>query len=150
MGCHSYLGAVGINELRMIAELFDGAKDIVPAATVQTRGVLPQLIEDFVHLKGRQDGLDENRRFNSTLGNAQLILSQYKHIVPQPGFQVALQLRQVKVRAGSLLKQRFDVVEEIQAKIKQSTGNFLAIDQHVLLWQVPAARANQQCGRLFI
>ena len=147
MGCHSHLDAIGINEIRNVAELFDGAKDIVPAPAVQTGGMFAQLVENFIHLKAGQDGLDEHRRFDSALGNAQFILSQDKHIVPQPGFQVALQLGQVEVGASSLVKQRFDVVEEVQAKIKQTGRDFPTIDQHMLLRKMPAARTNQQrCG----
>ena len=150
MGCHSHLGTVGINEIRNVAELFDGAKDIVPASAVQTGGMFPQFIEDLVHLKGGQDGLDEHRCFDSAPRNTQFILSQDKHIVPQPGFQVALQLGQVEVGASSLLKQRFDVVEEVQAKIEQTGRDFLTIDQHMLLRKMPAPRTNQQRRGLVI
>ena len=43
-----------------------------------------------------------------------------------------------------LRHQRLGVVEEEQAEIEQRAGDRLAVDQEVLLVQVPAARAHQQ------
>ncbi len=51
----------------VLAELLDVAEDVVPPAAVQARRVLAQLVEDLVHLEGRHDGLDEDRRLDGAL-----------------------------------------------------------------------------------
>jgi len=42
------------------------------------------------------------------------------------------------------------VVEEVEAEVEQRTGDGLAVQQEVLLVQMPAARADEQHGRLVI
>ena len=44
------------------AELLDAAEEVVPAAGVETRGVLAQLVEDLVHLERGEDRLDQDGR----------------------------------------------------------------------------------------
>src|SRR5579885_2035934 len=63
---------------------------------------------------------------------------------------MAFELGQVKVGAGAFREQRFDVMEEVQAKIEDAAGDRPAIDQHVLFYQVPATRAYQQRRNLVI
>ena len=65
-------------------------------------------------------------------------------VVPEPRLEVALQLRQVEVRpaaAGDRLPRR---VEHVQAEVEQAARHRLAVDEHVALGQVPAARADEQ------
>ena len=57
---HRHLRAVGQHELRPRAELLDHAEDVVPAAGVQPRRVLAELVEDRVHLERREDRLDQD------------------------------------------------------------------------------------------
>ena len=57
---HRYLRAVGEDEFGALAEFLDEAENVVPAAAVETGGVIAQLIENFVHLEGGEDGFDEN------------------------------------------------------------------------------------------
>src|SRR5438552_18914489 len=55
---HGDLCAVGIDELWQVAELFDGAEDIVPAATIESGGVIAQFVENLIHFEGGKDGFD--------------------------------------------------------------------------------------------
>src|SRR5262245_18213008 len=43
--------AVGQDELGAAAEFLDEAENVVPPAAVETRRMIPQLVEDLVHLK---------------------------------------------------------------------------------------------------
>src|SRR5579884_631479 len=115
---HCHLGLVGIDEFGMVAKLFDGTEDVVPTTTVQARRVLSQFIEDFVHLKGRQNRLNQHRGFNRACGNAEQLLGLNEDIIPETGFEMALQLGQVEIGAGTLLEERSSIVEEIQAKVE--------------------------------
>ena len=120
MCCHRYLCAVRKNKIWNLAELLDSAEDVIPAATVQTPRVFPQLVQDFIHLKSCQDSLDQYRGFNRALGNAQFALRQHEYIVPETRFQVAFKFRQVEVRPCTFFEQCFDVVEKVQAKIEDA------------------------------
>src|ERR1700686_4532277 len=101
--------------------------------------MLAQLVEDLVHLECGQDGFDEHRRPNRSLGNAQLVLRHHKDVVPETRLKVALQFWQVEVGAGAFLKQFADIVVKVETKVENAAGDWLAIDQYMLLVQVPAA-----------
>jgi hypothetical protein len=58
---HGQRAAVGQHELRAVPEFLDEAEDVVPAAAVQAGDVLAQLVQDFVHLEGGEQGLDQHR-----------------------------------------------------------------------------------------
>ena len=77
-------------------------------------------------------------------GSPEGLLRRDEDVVPQPRLQMALQLGQVEVRPASPVQQGAGVVEEIQAEIEQRRGSGFAVDQDVLLRQVPAARADDQ------
>ena len=77
-------------------------------------------------------------------------LRQHEHIVPEPRLQVAFHLGQIEIGAGAAVEQRLGVVEEVQAEVEEAGRDGLAIDEHMLFRQVPAARAHQQGGDLLV
>ena len=112
--------------------------------------MLPQLMKDFVHLKGRQDGFNQHGSLDGAQGNPEFGLRHHKDVVPEPGFQMVFQFGQIKIGSGSFFPQRSGVVIKIQAKIENPCGRLLAIDQQVLFQQVPASRTNQQRSHIFL
>ena len=60
---------------------------------------------------------------------------------------MALHLRQIKIGTASARDQLLRVVEKVQTEIEQAAGDRLAIDQHVLLHQMPAARPDEHKHR---
>lgn len=48
---HGNLGTIRENKLGMFTQALDSTEDVIPTATVQTTGVITQLIDDFIHLK---------------------------------------------------------------------------------------------------
>ena len=73
---HRHLRPVGQHEVRPVPELLDHAEDVVPAPGVEARGVLPQLVEDLVHLEGGEHGLDQHRGADRAARDAELVLGQ--------------------------------------------------------------------------
>ena len=71
-------------------------------------------------------------------------------VVPQPRLGVALELRQVEVRAGSAVEQAAPVMEEVEAEIEQAGRDGLAVDLEVPLDQVPATRPDEQRRHLVV
>jgi hypothetical protein len=88
----------------VFAELLDVGEDIVPPAAVEARGMLAKLVEDLVHLERGEDRLDQDRSLDGASWYAELVLGQLEDVVPEPRLGVALQLRQVEVRAGAVVK----------------------------------------------
>ena len=82
------------------------------------------------------------------LGSAERLLGVGEDVVPEARLEMALQLRQVEARGRALGHDRLGVVEDVEAEIEQRGRHRLAVDQEVVLGQVPAARAHQQDGRL--
>ena len=83
-------------------------------------------------------------------GDAELVLRHHEDVVPQPRLEVAFELRQVEVRAAAARDQFLRVVEEVQPEVEDAAGHRLAVDLHVLLRQVPAARTHEQRGQLVL
>src|SRR5439155_18326265 len=126
------------------AEFFDEPEDVIPAATIQPRRMFAQLVKNLLGLERDEDRLDQNRRANRTARNLQRVLREIENVVPEPCFEMALHLRQIKIRAAAALQQFGGVVEKIQTEIEQAAGNRFAIHKDVLLRQMPAARADEQ------
>ena len=140
-GGHLHVGPVGHDELGPgVAEDLDDAEQVVPAAGVQARHVLAQLEEDLVHLERGRDRLDEHRGAHGALRDAERLLREHEHVVPQARLEVALELRQVVVRAVAVVDELPRGVEEVQAEVDERPRAPFAVDEHVLLGQVPAAR----------
>ena len=117
---HGDARAVGQDEVGVLAELLDGAEDVVPAAAVEAGAVVAQLVDDLVHLKGGQDGLDQHGAADGAARHADVVLGQVEDVVPEAGLEVALHLGEVKVRAVAAALQLDGIVEEVQAKVKEA------------------------------
>ena len=94
--------------------------------------MLAQLVQNLVHLERSENRFDQHRGANGSAGNAQIVLREIEHVIPQAGFVVALQLRQIKVGRRSAADLVLGVVKEKQSKIEQRAGNRLAVHQEML------------------
>ncbi len=109
--------------------------------------MVAQLVEDLVHLERREHGLDQDRGLDGPARQVELVLGEVEDAVPEARFEVVLELGDVEVRAGSALEQPRAVVEDVEAEVEERAGDRLAVDEHVLLGQVPAARPHDEdCG----
>ena len=139
---HRDVITIGEYDIFVVAKFFNATENVVPAAAIQSRRMLAQLIQNFVHLEGSENGFDQHGRLDRALRDAEFLLGDGENIVPQTCFQMAFHFWQIEIGAGAFCHQRFDVMEKIHAEIEHRTGHRLAVDQHMLLDQVPAARAH--------
>ena len=65
MSCHSHLTASRQQAIGSVAKLFDKAENVVPAPAIEGNNVIAQFVENFIYLKGSENGFDQNRRLNS-------------------------------------------------------------------------------------
>ena len=135
--------AVGQQEIAFVPEFLDAGKNVIPSPAVQAGGMIAQFVENFVHLERSGNRLDQYRRANRSLRNAQLILREFENIIPDARFEMALHFRQIKIRAAAARDQLLRVVEKIQTEIEQTARDRLAIDEHMFLDQMPAARTHE-------
>src|ERR1700756_1756075 len=103
-------------------KLLDEAEDVIPATAVQAGGMVLQLVQDLVHLERREDRLDQHGRADRAARNAELILREVEHVVPEARLEMALELGQVEVRARPLGDQRLSVVEQEEPEIEEGAG----------------------------
>ncbi len=143
---HGDLRTVGQAEVVIHFELLDGAENVIPPARVQPGAVLAQLKQNLVHLERGEDGFHQHGGFDGALRQAQGVLRQHENLVPQPRFQMAFHLGQVKVGASAARDQLAGVVEKEQPEIEQAAAHPLAVHQQMFFVQMPAARANLQGG----
>lgn len=141
---HGDGAAVGQDEVGVVAELLDGAEDVVPAAAVEPGAVVAQLVEDLVHLEGRQDRLDQHRAADRAPRHPHVVLRQVERVVPQPRLQVRLHLGQVEVRPEAVAHRLLRIVEEVQPEVEQRPRDGLPIHRHVALLEVPAPGPHDQ------
>ena len=106
--------------------------------------MVAQFPEDLVHLEGGEDRLDQHRRADRPFGQPEPCLRVQEDVVPQPRFEMALELRQVEVGAGAARHQFFRIVKEEQREVEERAGHRLAVDEDVLFRQMPAARPHEQ------
>src|SRR3990167_9749865 len=106
--------------------------------------MLPELEQYFVHLEGGEHGFDERGGLDRAAGNAELVLRGDEDLVPQPRLEVRLHLRQVEIRPGAARDELPRVVKEVEREIEDRTRGRPAVDEQVLLVEVPAARPHHQ------
>ncbi len=80
--------------------------------------MLAQLVQDLVHLERRQNGFDQHGGLDRALWDAKLVLRGDEDVVPQPRFEVRLDLRQVKIGAAAARDQFLRVVKHEQRKVE--------------------------------
>ena len=88
---HADLDTVGKHESRIVSQLLDEAEDVVPASAVQSGRMVAQLVENLIHLEGRQDRFEQDGAA-ADARHAQLLLGKREDVVPQARFQVTLHL----------------------------------------------------------
>src|SRR6185295_9158545 len=98
---HRDLRPVREAEVRVEAELLDAREDVIPAAAIEPRRMFAQLVEDLVHLESGEQRLDQHRRADRSARYAELVLRQHEDVVPQPRLEMALELRQIEIRAAA-------------------------------------------------
>ena len=147
---HADLLAVRHDPVAVRVERLDAAEDVVPAAAVEADDVVAQLVEDLVHLERGPQRLDEDSGLDRLLRDLQLVLRVDEDLVPQPGLEVRLHLRQVEIRTRAALDQLLRVMEEVQREVDDAARRGLAVDQDVLLFEMPAARTHDQRRDLLV
>src|SRR5256885_15081357 len=153
---HRHLRSVGQDAFRAISELLDDREDVVPTARVQSDDMLPEFVQDLIYLERRWDRLDQDGRLDRASRQTQRLLGSQEDDIPEAGFEVTLELRQIEVRARAAREKFLRVVEEEQAEVRQAGGYGMAIDPQVLLLEVPSSRSYEEgrdpvlqtmCGR---
>ena len=104
--------------------------------------MLAQLVEDLVHLEGGKDRLDQHRCSIEAALEAEAILGEGEHVVPEARLETGLELRQVEVPAAARV-----VAEGVDAEVEERGGDRFAVHLEVALDEVPAARPDEEhCG----
>src|ERR1700694_3909077 len=147
---HRHLCAVRKHEFGPVPELLDDAEDVVPPSGIEAARMVAKLVEDLFHLERGEDRLDEDSRSDGPARNTQTILGEVEDVVPEPRFQVALELGKIKVGPAALLEQSPRVVKKIDAEVEQAPRYRLPPHLDMSLLEVPTARADHQRRHLRI
>src|SRR6267378_5038576 len=141
---HRHPGPIRQDEFLPGSEFLDDAERVVPPACVEARGMVSQLIQDLLHLEGRGDRLDEHGGLHRAHRNPDCLLSEPEHVVPETGLQMAFHLGQIEVRTGPTRSKLLRIVEEIESEVQEASRNRRAVDEYMLLREVPTSGANQE------
>ncbi len=85
-------------------------------------------------------------RFDGPARDGEQVLCAEEDVVPEAGFEVGLDLGEIEVRAGAAGHELVRVVEEVEAEVEEGAGHGFAVDDDVALFEVPAARADEEHG----
>src|SRR5260370_40044758 len=143
MRSHRDQRAISEDEIWLISESFDAAKDIIPTTAVQTGRVIAQFIKDLIHFERCENGLDQDRCSDAPAWNPDFILSKVEDIIPKPRLKMALHLGQVKIRTATSGDEFFRIVKQIETKIEKAPGHRFPINQQMFFDKVPPARPNE-------
>ena len=147
---HRHGGAVRQHEVVAVPEFLDHAEDVVPAARVQARRVLAQLVEDLLHLERGEDRLDQDGAANRPGRDADLLLCERERVGPEARLEMRLELREVEVRPAAPLELLAGVARHVQPEVEERGRDRLAVDERVALRQVPAAGPDQERRDLLV
>jgi hypothetical protein len=125
---HCHLLPIRQHETRVRAELLDEAEDVVPAAAVEPKDVVFELVENFVHLERGEDGLDQHRALDRAMAEPERLLGEREHLVPQARLAMILELGQVEIRAGTAARELGVVVVEIQPEVDERAGDRCTVE----------------------
>src|SRR5213076_1818825 len=113
-------------------------------ASVQRAAVVAQLVQDLLHLERGEGRLDQHGAADRAVRDAELLLRERERLRPQPRLEVRLQLGQVEVRPAAAVEQLARVAGERQPEVEERRRDGLAVDEHVALGQMPAARPDHE------
>jgi len=147
---HGDIATIGEYELRMITELLDETENVVlevstlktkklnPSTTVQSRRMISQFIDEFIHFECGRNCLNKTGASNRTPRHANPVLCHAKDVIPEPCFKMTLHLGKIKVWSSSGFHEFVCVVEEVKTKVKYTAADRFRVDEEVFLVQVPS------------
>lgn len=83
---HPDLDTIRQEAVRMCLEGLDIAEDVIPSSAIQASRVVPQLVQDLIHLENSWEGLDQDSRPDASLRNPHPLLCPLEHTVPYLSF----------------------------------------------------------------
>ena len=141
---HGDIHAVREHGIEVCPPSLDEAKYIVPPSAIETTRVLSQLEQNFLHLEGGGEGLDQHGSTDGSLGNTDVALGESKDVVPETSLLIVFHLGEVEIGTGSSLDELTSVVEEVEGEIKDGTGDGCVVDGDSRLVEVPSSRAEKK------
>lgn len=106
--------------------------------------MLPQLVQDLLHLECGRQSLDKHRGPDASLLDAKLAGGEAEGVVPEPSFEMVLHLGKVEVGTGAAFDELGGVVVEVETEVEEGGRHGLAIDQETGLVEVPSTRTMGQ------
>jgi hypothetical protein len=103
--------------------------------------VVPELKEDFFHVKGGGEGLDEDGGTDGVVSHVNVRLGEEEDIVPETGLEIVFHFGEVKVGAGAALDEFMGIVEKVEGKVKEGARDGTVIDGDAGLIKMPASGA---------
>lgn len=88
---HADLNPVGQQAVGMSLESLDVAEDVIPSAAVQSDGVIPQFIQNLIHLKHCWKCFNQRCSSDAPFLNSNHFLCSFEHTIPYPSFPIQIQ-----------------------------------------------------------
>ena len=95
-------------------------------------------------MEGSGEGLDQHGSTDGSLGDTNVALRERENVVPKASLFIVLHLGEVEVWAGPPPDELTSVVEEVEGKIEDRTGNGGVVDGHPRFVEMPPSRAEKQ------
>ena len=106
--------------------------------------MVTQRVKDFVHLEHGGQRFNQQRRLDGTARQIKAIFCIAEDFAPPGSLLPGLGFRQIEIGTAALCQQSLIVVEEIERKIKQATGDCLTTPGDMFFRQVQTAYPTNQ------
>jgi len=83
---HANLCPIGEQSIRVTLECLDVAENVIPSTTIEANRMVPQFIQDFIHLKHCWKCFNQDSGPNASVLNSSPFLCPVKHIIPYSSF----------------------------------------------------------------
>src|SRR5208282_31492 len=110
--------------------------------------MIPELPEDLVHLERGGERLDEDRGPDRAGREVEGDLCGPEHVVPQPGFEVVLELRKIQIGSGPPPPEFLGVAKKEETRVEEARGNRMVFYLEMPFLEMPAPGADHECGDL--
>src|SRR3990167_9261617 len=113
-----------------MAEFFNKTENIIPPAAIEAGRVIPQFVQNLIHLKCGQYGFNQYGGADSPAGDSDFILCKIENVIPESRLEMRFHLRQIKIRSSFAFRQFACVIKKIEAEIKKGGRNRSAVYSH--------------------
>ncbi len=99
--------------------------------------MLSELVEDFIHLEGRENSFDQHCGLDGAPSDYEVVFGEVENVVPESCFEVAFHFGEVEIGPRAFTNQLLGIVKVIDGEVEDRRWDRLSVNRHMFFQQVP-------------